>query len=135
MANDFNRLARRMFNLAVRFEKRVEKGFRSAALLADSVAVLGTPFDTGRARGGWQISFGAPNFSETGILDPSGQSTISKHRSQILSFTVGQGMFLSNAVPYIGRLERGHSPQNEKFTRDAAAAARNFLRKFRFLEQ
>lgn len=135
MADDFESLGRRLEARSKRFIQRVEKGVRQAALLADSVAVLGTPFDTGRARGGWQVSFGAPDFSEGG-LDPGGQATLSRHQPTILSFRVDQRLFMANAVPYIGRLENppGHSPQGHSFAKAAAEAARSFLRRFRFLD-
>ena len=129
----FESLARRLDNLSNRLEKNAETGIQQAAIVADQVVVIGTPFDLGRARGGWQVTFGAPADNETGILDPTGQATIARNQATILSFRVGRCLFLSTAVPYIARLNAGSSRQNKDIARDAAEAALAFLRKFKFL--
>jgi hypothetical protein len=129
----FESLARRLDNLSRKLEANTESAIQKAAIVADQVVVIGTPFDLGRARGGWQVTFGAPADGETGILDPTGQATIARNTATILSFRVGKSLFLSNAVPYIARLNAGSSPQNKDFARDAAEAALAFLRKFKFL--
>jgi len=69
-----------------------------------------TPVDTGRARGGWQVSFKTPAFSEGGT-DASGAGTINTGSSQILGLKDPVAVFISNNVEYIIYLEDGTSTQ------------------------
>lgn len=69
----------------------------------------GTPVDTGHARACWIPSVGSPVFS-----DPSGndQSAHDAGVGAVLSFKLGDGvLYVSNAAPYIGLLNRGTSKQ------------------------
>ena len=76
-----------------------------------------TPVDTGRARGNWMVSLGSaveavvdsgPTISNDepvpSALKNEGLSTISKSKP-------GQDIVISNNLPYIVRLEEGHSKQ------------------------
>lgn len=130
----FDSLARRLDALSKKVGENAERAIRESALVADQVLVIGTPFDEGRARGGWQVSFGSPNLTETGVLDPTGAATLARNQATILSFRIGGDLFISNAVPYIARLNKGHSPQNKDFSGQARDAAVAFLRKFKYLE-
>lgn len=135
-STSFDGLSLRLDQLAERFPASANKAIRKAGLVADQVLVLMMPVDTGRARAGWQVSFGSPNINvppET-QRDKSGGSTLAKNRQTILTFRVGQEMFLSNAVPYVVFLDAGTSVQApEGFSRQAAQAAIAFLRKFKYL--
>lgn len=69
----------------------------------------GTPVDTGHARASWIPAVGAPNLTEPVGAD---SSLASAGTAQVMAFKLGQGMlYLSNVVPYIGRLNLGHSKQ------------------------
>ncbi len=143
----FESLARRLDSLAEKASRNVEKATRGAAIISDQVLVLGTPVDTGRARAAWQVSFGSPNLSvppvgskkkigpkDSGAAAGLANSKLEENRRKILTFRVGGDLFLSNAVPYIARLDMGSSQQAPLgFSREAAEAARLFIRKFRFL--
>lgn len=89
----------------------VERSIAEMALSVFSSVVISTPVDTGRARGNWQPSIREPITSEISGTDKSGQPTISKARSNFGRFEVGQTIFISNNVPYIERLNEGHSSQ------------------------
>lgn len=72
--------------------------------------ILATPVDTGRARGNWQTTVGAPAGTETRREDPSGTQAI----AEVMANTpdgAGQEVFLSNSLPYIEQLEYGSSTQ------------------------
>ena len=97
-------------------------GTKTAGVIADvirkgqlqmfSEVVLGTPVDTGRARGNWQFSEGRPASGESSSFDVSGLATISNAATAISVAEVGkQDWFIANNVPYILPLEFGHSKQ------------------------
>lgn len=82
-----------------------------AGIAANQALVLGTPVDTGRARGNWQASVGEGISGELDTEDPSGTSTIERNNAAISKRALGQNIFISNNVGYIGALNEGHSPQ------------------------
>ena len=62
-----------------------------------------TPVDTGRAKGNWQTTIGAP---ASGAVDRLGESeAIADVSQQAASFGAGKVIYLSNNLPYIYRLE------------------------------
>lgn len=81
---------------------------RAATIELFSSVVLTTPVDTGRARGAWSASVGAPLLRDNGRLDKGGSQAV----AEIMQKTpagAGQETFLSNPLPYIERLENGWS--------------------------
>ena len=62
-----------------------------------------TPVDTGRARGSWQTSIGAPKDSEIN-RDGSGPA-LAEVASESAKFGMGKVIYLANGLPYIYRLE------------------------------
>lgn len=101
----------RQFNRVVKsFGDRVPKEkvlvyLKKISLEALKRIVEKTPVDTGRARGGWQVSFKSPSFGEGGG-DP-----INTGSSQILGLKDPVAVFISNNVEYIIYLEDGTSSQ------------------------
>jgi hypothetical protein len=101
-------------------EKRVPGAVRDAhkriALKVLQGCIMGTPVDTGTARGGWDVVERASS-ALTGRKDPTGMSTFGEGSAKIVGylnariseFTI---IYVQNNVHYIGVLERGHSPQN-----------------------
>jgi len=70
---------------------------------------IGTPVDTGHARAGWVPSVGTPVLAEVTGTDSSAHD---QGVAQVLTFKLGDGaLWISNAVPYVPRLNRGHSKQ------------------------
>lgn len=62
-----------------------------------------TPVDTGRAKGNWQTTIGAP---ASGMVDRLGESeALADVSQQTASFGAGKVIYLSNNLPYIYRLE------------------------------
>lgn len=77
----------------------------------DNKVVVRTPVDTGRARGNWIPSVGAATFTVTEVNDKSGQLSISASISAHMAAGKLAPMFLTNNLPYIQKLENGHSQQ------------------------
>jgi hypothetical protein len=92
--------------------KKLDRGYRRIVLEVFKRVIFRTPVDTGRARGNWQCSVGKPSESIIDILDKDGGSTFSRASGMVSAI---QKMFseywLSNNLPYIGRLEYGWSQQ------------------------
>lgn len=68
-----------------------------------SSIILDTPVDTGRARANWQVSNGVPKDGVVASLDPSGAmtvTTVQQHKTDTSKIA-----YLTNNLPYIGRLE------------------------------
>lgn len=81
-----------------------------------------TPVDTGRARGNWQVSLNAPITTEIDLglamrqgdvadlsAVESGQRAAAA--AALAGMKEGDTPWISNAVPYIGPLDGGHSTQ------------------------
>lgn len=69
----------------------------------------GTPVDTGHARAAWIPAVGAPT-----LVEPIGadSSLATAGAAQVMAFKLGQGvLYISNVVPYVKRLNQGHSKQ------------------------
>jgi hypothetical protein len=69
----------------------------------------------GRARGNWQASINIRPEGESKTTDASGANTVTKGFAVIESLPASQAIgaiiYLTNNVPYISRLEEGHSSQ------------------------
>ena len=87
----------------------LEETTRAVALELFGSIIKDTPVDTGRARGNWQTSIGAP---ASGEVDRLGErESLSELGSEAGKFGGGQVIYLSNNLPYIQRLELGWSDQ------------------------
>ncbi|MCP5041081.1 MAG: HK97 gp10 family phage protein [bacterium] len=71
----------------------------------------GTPVDTGRARGNWQLSVNAPLTGTLDVLDKSGSSPIALAATAVNAVQGFEDIWLTNNLPYILALEEGHSKQ------------------------
>jgi hypothetical protein len=132
-------LAKRLELIADGIGSHVEMYVRKAAIAADTTAVMSTPVDTGRARSNWRVAIGAPILTETGaVFSRKGgskarteafQSALNEGMAVAPTWRLGMGsIFISNSVPYIGRLDKGYSAQAPKgMTLKAIAAARKQL--------
>lgn len=59
--------------------------------------ILDTRVDTGRLRGNWQASVGAPASGELQTVDPAGGNTVERAAATIQPFALN---YLSNNLPY-----------------------------------
>lgn len=91
--------------------KAAELACQKVAMDVLSAVVMATPVDTGRARGNWQASVGTKVDTEVERADKGGQATATTGAIKIGQMQVpyGQTIWITNNVPYIERLEDGHS--------------------------
>lgn len=92
---------------------RIDIVSRKIALEMFRRVILRTPVDTGRARGNWQTTVGAPAFGTLDETDKSGRAAIARATTVCLAWKAVSGawIFLANNLPYIERLEHGYSKQ------------------------
>ena len=109
MAQGSFRLGLRTFER--RFGDRAERLIRAVALDVLGTIVKRTPVDTGRARGNWQATIGAPAGGITDQLDPTAALALAKGQAALAGFRPGPSIFIVNNLPYIVRLEYGSSGQ------------------------
>lgn len=89
---------------AEKTEVTLDEALRGIVIELFSSVIMGTPVDTGRARGNWQTSVGSPS---NGVLDREGAAAA---LAELESTTVKMGsvVWLANNLPYIARLEYEH---------------------------
>jgi hypothetical protein len=116
-----------LLDLARALEKKKKLIDESASALAVDTAekivkdlVLNTPVDTSNALSNWIVTLGS---KATGVIPPhylgsrgstqktSASEAINNARKQLKSKKVGQSIFITNNVDYIGRLNDGYSRQ------------------------
>jgi hypothetical protein len=98
-----------------RVAENADRLVRRCALAVDAAVVLATPVDTGRARSNWQVEVGSPASGtiDSGF-DKGGGSAISQGKDAIESYkgeSNKAGIFITNNLPYIERLNDGWSAQ------------------------
>jgi hypothetical protein len=86
----------------------LDKTVRAITIEWFSSTVLSTPVDTGRLRGNWQLTIGAPASSISATLDPTGSVTL----GNIVRGVGGMGKvtYLTNNLDYASKIEYGGSP-------------------------
>jgi hypothetical protein len=119
--------------------REVNKIKRKAALAIDQTIVMATPVLTGRARSNWQTSIDAPT-EETreafsllvdGDMSESANAAaaMKQGRDIIAQVKSGQEIHIVNNLPYIGRLNEGHSAQAPAaFVEQAVEAGRRIVK-------
>lgn len=93
--------------------ERANKLVRGVALEGAARLIQRTPVDTGRARGNWNVAVGEidPTHSMD-FEDPQGSAALQGAQAVILGeFEAGDRLYLTNSLPYVPELERGHSKQ------------------------
>lgn len=86
--------------------------FTSEDILRDLVS--GSPVDTGRFRGNWQITFNQVPLYALNRYDQVGSETIAAGDAEIAKYAKGSGVasiWFSNMLIYANALEYGHSQQ------------------------
>ena len=78
--------------------------------------VIGSPVDTGRFRGNWQITYNAPPMYALNQYDKEGGKTIAYGKRVANTFSLRRGaaitsIYFSNMLIYANALEYGHSKQ------------------------
>jgi hypothetical protein len=133
--------ARRVRIYGRNVDKNIGRVVREVALVVDRELVLATPVDTGRARSNWIVNLGS---AATGSRDPytpgekgstgeaNAQAAIAQGNATIGLRKDGQDIYISNNLPYIGRLNEGSSAQAPaQFVEQAVQRAVQVVRKAR----
>lgn len=89
---------------------KVNKGVRAAMINNFTRIVQETPVDTGAAQNSWLVSSGAPSKRVIHRLTPEPIDSKTKG----FNIFAGRSWFLANNLPYIYKLEFGHSAQAPK---------------------
>lgn len=108
----FKDLGNEMKKTGQNVENNADRLVRRCALAIDAAVVLATPVDTGRARGNWQVEVGQAPSGELATTDKGGGSTIAAGKAAIESYKgEAGGIYITNNLPYIERLNEGWSKQ------------------------
>lgn len=130
-----DKFARRMAALSKTFDTNQADLVPRTALVVHSVVVLGTPVDTGRARGSWLVEISRP--AEGTAESPADFGFVAsrtKAETKLGGYKNQGEVHLTNNLPYIGALNRGHSQQApEGFVEDAIAAGVKHLKGVKLL--
>ena len=90
---------------AERTNKSLDDTCRAVAIKWFSSTVMGTPVDTGRLRGNWQMTLGAPAAGVTNLLDKAGTIVTATIAQKVGG--VGKVNYLVNNLPYAEVAEYG----------------------------
>jgi len=137
---------KRMNELGRRLDRNVPKFMRKLALVVDQTVVVATPVDTGRARSNWRVSVNAPLRDTTNayVLGEKGSTTgqntgaaIAQAKEAVSRVDSSRDViYISNNLPYIGRLNDGYSAQAPAgYVESAIGAATNVTRVAKLLER
>lgn len=117
---DLFELSRRMKVLSATLPKTANEEAKQAGLTILGALVWGTPVDKSKALSNWQVSVDTPNTAQRQPYFPgekgstyaeSAQAAFEVGKTVILSKLPGQKLFITNALPYIRRLNDGYSSQ------------------------
>nr|WP_315436113.1 HK97 gp10 family phage protein [uncultured Pseudomonas sp.] len=92
-------------------EQDLSKRIRVIAMAMLNEIVLRSPVDTGRFRGNNIVTVGAPVYTATESLDPSGGLTITRGLAAMTGLEPYTQVFIQNNLPYAAKLEDGYSKQ------------------------
>ena len=100
--------------------KDLDRVFRSVTLGIYKDVIIGTPVDTGRARGNWQLAIGSAPTGEVLRLEKGkGSNQRRQAESKTKRPLAGRSVFIANNLGYIGELEEGASKQSKGFVQNA----------------
>jgi hypothetical protein len=137
---------KRITEIAVGVERNSDSLVRKTVITIASAVALRTPVDTGRARANWRTNIGGPLVAPVGTF-PAGKEgstgaaaagqAIQDATNKMQGYTNKSGtpVFISNNLPYIDRLNKGHSKQAPAgFVESAIMAGVNAINKARLVK-
>ena len=103
----------RSLSIKSELTSEISKEVRKLGIRIDQGVVIGTPVDTGRARGNWLVGIGTAPAGTRENLDKGGSATIQAAITTIGGYPVNAlpDLWIVNNLPYIGRLNDGWSEQ------------------------
>ncbi len=88
-----------------------ERIFRQTVLAVGGAAIQATPVKSGHARNNWLTTTGAPGQGTPNAPDRTGSAATTQLTNTGVAVKVDETAYVTNNVPYIGRLNAGHSKQ------------------------
>lgn len=130
----FSNFAKRMKSLGQAVEHNSREGVKQIARATVTELIARTPVLSGQAASNWQVGLGGrpttPKFGYTDIPAARALALATIEQRQ-----AGQNVYISNLMPYIGRLNDGYSSQAPAgFVEAALVVARRVARNIRLLE-
>lgn len=130
----FTNFSKRMRSLGQAVEHNSRDGVKQIARATVTTLIARTPVDSGQAASNWQVGLGgmqtAPKFGFTDIPAARALALATIEQRQ-----AGQNVYISNLLPYIGRLNNGYSSQAPAgFVENALVVARQVARNIRLLQ-
>lgn len=104
----------RIRNVANGVSGNADRIVRAVLLAAASTVVLRTPVDTGRARANWQPKATTPASNTLPAPTTPGEganAALQRAQAVAAAYKGNTSLYLTNNLPYIGALNRGHSKQ------------------------
>jgi hypothetical protein len=86
---------------------------RKVALELQAKVIEKSPVDKGFLRANWNVSLNLMDTAEYSS-DISGSTAIARGVGELFSFKVGDSIFITNNLPYVGKLEFGLYGDGEK---------------------
>jgi len=106
--NDFSKWAK---HRSESFRIKASEAVGEMLLTAGTTVIRATPVDTGRARANWYAGEEDTPTVTTGEEDESGSVSIRRIAPVAANAKTGRTLYLFNNLPYIERLNNGHSDQ------------------------
>lgn len=134
---DLRQFSIRIRDVAKGVPVRTDRMVRQVILVCTATVVLRTPVDTGRARSNWQATVGPPavgTLPEPASPGEGAQRAVQAANTAASTYNGGGEANITNNLPYIGELNRGHSQQAPaNFVQEAVAVGIKKIQSSRIL--
>ena len=92
-------------------KEAIDDVFRELVIESGTSVIRLSPVDTGRFKGNWQFTVGAPSNQSIDTFDKAGHETIATLVAEVSKLEAGQVAYIVNNLVYGVPLEYGHSDQ------------------------
>lgn len=92
-------------------KEAIDDVFREVVIEIGTSVIRLSPVDTGRFKGNWQFTVGAPSNQSVDTFDKAGHETIAALVAEVSRLEAGQVAYIVNNLVYGVPLEYGHSAQ------------------------
>ena len=92
-------------------KEAIDDVFREVVIEIGTSVIRLSPVDTGRFKGNWQFTVGAPSNQSIDTFDKAGHETIATLVSEVSKLEAGQVAYIVNNLVYGVPLEYGYSDQ------------------------
>lgn len=129
---DLSALDKAISVINVELEEKTILAQRKVVLAVDAAVVLATPVKSGRARSNWIPTIGTASDAvitkDEDKYDKTGGEAIAAAQGIAEGIKFGSTVYISNNLPYINRLNQGHSQQAPAgFVEKAVQAAKGAI--------